>query len=620
MMSETDVRDTLEQCLAEDRLDPFALHFARFVARHSGAEGDGLLVLSAALVAQRNLQGDVCVHLGELSGDCLFPAPEGGADGGPLGPPLDEWLAALRAAPGTVGGPGDFRPLTLDGERLYLHRLWRDERLVADAILARLAEPLAAVQEAVDPEVEGVDWQTVAAVLAASRRFAVISGGPGTGKTTTVIRVLRLLLQQQASMRIALAAPTGKAAARMVESIRQRKQELSIDPALAACIPDAASTLHRLLGVRPGGHFRHDRDNPLPIDCLVIDEASMIDLGLMARVLDALPPEARLILLGDRDQLASVDAGNVLGDITGQGQRLRYTEATAAALESATGLPAGSLDAEPSAPPIADAIGLLRTSYRFSDAGGIGRLSRLVNTGQAGEVLRLCREETTAGGAVHWLETTRDGLLQEGLDRALEGYRHFLECDGIEAALAAFERFRVLCARQRGELGVETINRRIGAALVAVGLIEGGEAYRGQPVLITTNDYELQLFNGDTGLIWPDARGRLRAWFRQADDTLRDVAVASLPQHVTAWAMTVHKSQGSEFEQVLLVLPADSNSALLSRELLYTGITRARERVVLHGGEAALRAGCQRRVRRSSGLAAALGWPSDASHSRQAVP
>lgn len=609
-MSELMDKDVLELCLAEERIEPFALQFARFVRRHGGGGSDGLLSLSAALVAQRNLQGDVCVDLATMEGRPLFPDPHDPAlTPAPLGPSLSTWCNALRSESAVVGEPGDYRPLILDGHRLYLHRLWRDEQLVARSIRARLQDTTALVEAPVRSPAEGVDWQTLAAVLAASRRFAVISGGPGTGKTTTVIRVLGLLLQQHPHLRIALAAPTGKAAARMVESIRQRKAEQALDEDVARRIPDAASTLHRLLGVRPGGGFRHGQGNPLPVDCLVIDEASMIDLGLMARVLEALPDSARLILLGDRDQLASVDAGNVLGDITGQGQWLRYSPATADGLEQATGLPSGTLERDPAAPPIADAIGLLRTSFRFSGAGGIGRLAKLINTGDADGVVQLCREETALGGEVEWLETTEPGVHAGVLEQALKGYRHFLSCSDIDAALAGFERVRVLSAQQRSDLGVEALNRRIESALVAAGLIRGGDAYKGMPVLITANDHELQLFNGDTGLIWPDAGGRLRAWFRQADDSLRDVAVANLPEHVTAWAMTIHKAQGSEFDEVLLVLPADSHNPLLSRELVYTGVTRARRRVLLHAGEAALRAACRQRVRRDSGLAEALGWP-----------
>jgi len=609
-MSEPMERDTLDRCLAEERLHPFALQFARFVQRHGGDDPHGLLALSAALVAQRNLQGDVCVELAGLEGRSLFPDPQNPAlQPAPLGPSLSSWRDALGAASSVVGAPGEYCPLILDEHRLYLHRMWCDEKLVAQAIRARLSETGTLVAEAVRPSVDGVDWQTLAAVLAASRRFAVISGGPGTGKTTTVVRVLGLLLQQHPDLRIALAAPTGKAAARMVESIRQRKSEQALEAGIVERIPDTASTLHRLLGVRPGGGFRHGARNPLPLDCLVIDEASMIDLGLMARILEALPDSARLILLGDRDQLASVDAGNVLGDITGQGRRLRYSPATGRALEHAAGLAPDSLDTDPEAPAIADAIGLLLTSYRFSGEGGIGRLAGLINAGYADGVVQLCREETPRAGEVEWLETTEPAPHTALLERALQGYRHVLSCTDIDAALAGFERLRVLCAQQRSDLGVEALNQRIEAGLAAAGLIRGGDVYHGMPVLITTNDHELQLFNGDTGLIWRDAGGQLRAWFRQADDSLRDVAVVSLPDHVPAWAMTIHKSQGSEFDEVLLVLPADSQNPLLSRELLYTGVTRARRRVMVQAGEAALRKARCRKVRRDSGLARALGWP-----------
>ena len=329
----SDMSGLLRRLMESGGLPPLAYYFARFVARGCGADEDGLLARSAALVSLRNLQGDVCVDLGEYTGQPLFGDDCEASPELARAPALGEWLEVLAGA-SWVGRPGMNAPLILDRQRLYLGKYWQYEQTVAEALRTRL-ESVAALDTArlIDGlrrlfgEVQDgeTDWQKVAAAIAVSRRFAVISGGPGTGKTTTVVKVLALLLEQDPGLHIALAAPTGKAAARLTEAIRGGKGRVDAAPGVLERIPEEASTLHRLLGAGFGSGFRYNRDNPLVLDCLVVDEASMIDLPLMARLLEALPPRSRLILLGDRDQLASVEAGNVLGDITGHGQEIRYS-------------------------------------------------------------------------------------------------------------------------------------------------------------------------------------------------------------------------------------------------------------------------------------------------------
>ena len=398
-------------------LPPLCYYFARFVARGSGSDPDGVLAQSAALTSLRNLGGDVCVDLARFAGRPLFEVAAGAAILAPQAPALHVWISALSASP-WVGEPGGPEPLILDGTRLYLGKYWGFEQGVATALARRMTWV-----EGIDPQhlskgldrlfpapAPGtVDWQRVAAAITIGRRFAVVSGGPGTGKTTTVVKVLALLLDQDPALRIAMAAPTGKAAARLGEAVRRGKSTIDAPAAILAQIPEQATTIHRLLGLRRGQAPRHHAGNPLLLDCLVVDEASMIDLPLMARLLAALPAQTRLILLGDRDQLASVEAGNVLGDITGHGRELGMSPAQVAWLESIGALPAGQLQGDPAAPPAADCVGLLRHSYRFRAEGGIGGLARAVNAGDGGEALRLLRESDQPGMAEVAWQDTEDG-------------------------------------------------------------------------------------------------------------------------------------------------------------------------------------------------------------------
>jgi exodeoxyribonuclease V alpha subunit len=370
-------------------------------------------------------------------------------------------------------------------------------------------------------------------------------------------------------------------------------------------IPEEARTIHRLLGWGFDGGFRHNAENPLPLDCLVVDEASMIDLPLMARLLEALPERARLVLLGDRDQLASVEAGNVLGDITGHGREIRYTPEQVAFLERIGAAPEGRLPVGGQPPSAADAVGLLRVSYRFRADSGIGALSQAVNAGQGEAALGLL-----TGGRrddIAWLEAPPDALHPACVDWAVERYADYLRQAGVAEALRSFERARVLAALHRGPFGVDELNRRIAARLQAQGLIQGGEEYQGKPVMVTSNDYEVGLFNGDIGLLWRDPDRVLRAYFLLAEGQVRRVSVRQLPEHACAYALTVHKSQGSEFDEILLVLPSE-RSPVVTRELVYTGITRARHKVVIQGSRATFLEGCRGRVQRSSALAEKLGW------------
>ena len=603
------MRERLRRAVDGQRLRDLDFHFAACVCEVARCDAPELW-LAAALASRATADGHVCIALDELAGRPVLDDPA------LIAPALDPWRKALHAS-GAVGRGEGGTPLVLDGrDRLYLGRYWHFERILvrelmqrataADVDAARARAGLARLFPASDGE---DDPQRRAAAVALLRRLAVISGGPGTGKTTTVTRLLALLVEQSWPKvpRIALAAPTGKAAARLTESIKQAKQTLACDAQVRDAIPEEAGTVHRLLRAIPGETgFRHHAGNPLHLDVLVVDEASMVDVSLMARLLDALPPEARLVLLGDRDQLSSVEAGSVLGDVCNRGEEMHYSTDMAAQLAVLDErVPAMAVAVAEGVPAMADSLAVLTRSYRFGSDSGIGRLARAVNRGDAAAALEVCAD---AGDDTRWREIGKADVNAAVAAAAVAGYRACLETTDPQQALALFSRFRFLCALREGPFGVRQVNAVAEAALRRAGLLPASvRHYAGRPLLITRNDYALGLFNGDIGMVLPDpqAGGRLRAFFVMPDGQLRRVLLHRLPAHETVFAMTVHKSQGSEFAHCVVLLP-DVDAPVLSRELVYTGLTRAREGVELWGTRALFARAVQRRVERSSGLRDAL--------------
>jgi len=599
-------------------INPVSYFFADFIAEHSAVGPDSLLAYSAALVSENNANGDVCVELSQYLDRPLFSSDRIAPDDIPCGIEAGQWRQSLleSACVGTAGGE---TPLILDDDRLYLNRYWRYESGLAELITSRLQslpdfEPqnLARQLTSLFPDraqQQSLDTQELAVALAAIRRFVVISGGPGTGKTTTVIKILALLLSQQPTMRIKLAAPTGKAAARMMESIGARINDALIDPEIRDLIPRQASTIHRLLGYSKY-RFRHGANNPLALDCLVIDEASMLDLTLTYRLLDALPAHARVILLGDRDQLASIAAGNVLGDITGHGRVIGYSQTLRHALALILDLAEEEIPRADASGPISDSVALLTQSFRFSPDSEIGRLAILINAGDGNGAVALLEQASSGMSLQSPPESgnSKNAIASSALEWILESYRAVIKSESVAQALDVFEHSRVLCAIHSGPFGVDQINRMISDRLLPNRPFDSSDNYQGKPILITANDYEQDLFNGDTGLLWRDAGGTLRACFRGEEGGIRELPIYSLPEHGTAWAMTVHKSQGSEFESVLLVLPDDEDSIAVSRELLYTGVTRTRRNLLVHSTAKVIIRACEKITRRSSGLATKLGW------------
>ena len=597
-------------------------YFSRFITASTQQTESGLLALTAALVSERNICGDVCIDLNEYANKPLFRSLNAELSI-PLAPSVEDWISELKKQ-NWVGQAGETAPLILDGQQLYLGKYWHYEHTLAQSILKRcqlepdinktqlkksLSQlfPITNKHEVLTQSNTSRKWdgQKLAAAISCTQSFSVISGGPGTGKTTTVSKVLALLLEQCPTLKIALVAPTGKAAARLSESITKAKMKLEFAPDIVDKIPEQTMTIHRLLQYRQG-RFQFNANNQLFIDCLLLDEASMVDLPLMTKLIQAVPDNARIILLGDRDQLASVEAGKVLGDISGRSDIPQYSQQQLDILKELDVLPIEVNGQQTHVSPVSDSIATLTQSYRFNEQSGIGQLAKNVNAGNGNQAYTYALDPLYED--IEWNELDINAKPESSyLSWALEHYRDYLQYSDIHQAMDSFEKNRILAALQEGEYGVKSINQNIESFLHTRGLIESVQYYHGKPIMIIENDYEMGLFNGDTGLIWQVEGEGLFAFFLTEEGAYRRLPLRQLPAHVTAFAITVHKSQGSEFENVLLLLP-DSESSILTRELIYTGITRAKKHLTITANPDVFTLACQRRVERHSGLAARLGW------------
>lgn len=697
-----------ERWVSRGWLRDLDLALVRFLDRET-QNAPPLLLLGAALASHQLGRGHVCLDVAatlEAPDFALSLPPEGDDLNDP--PPLPshvlatltlpEWQAALDHPTLISDGPGN-TPLvvshSINTSKLYLRRYWQFEQTLHQEIANRLTikdgdnpcrSPIhwwsdisamgmgddshpgilsQALNILFEPTAT-VDWQKAACALAARSPFAIITGGPGTGKTTTVVRLLALLQTLQLAqathpLRIRLAAPTGKAAARLNESIAGQVKDLPLSgleslldeqsaasPSNAIDIPTEVTTIHRLLGARADTrHFRHNAANPLALDVLVVDEASMVDIEMMTALLSALPASAKLVLLGDKDQLASVEAGAVLGDLCRRADAAHYTPATAQWLAELTDHPLPEALIDPDGQPLDQAITMLRVSHRFTETSGIGQLAQAINQ-PLSEALRERDKHQAVHGVLnngyadlHHLVLKPDA---QNEDSALErlvitgsperflnagegrtnfkgepiapptGYQHYLNTlaserpdtslafeengDAYDAwakqVLSAYSRFQLLCALRKGPWGVEGLNLRIAKTLRREKLLFGNDHtlekgwFEGRPVLVTQNDYGLKLMNGDIGITMavPDPRTPGRALLRVAfptsdpENPIHWVLPSRLHAVETVFAMTVHKSQGSEFQHTALLLPQTPNP-ILTRELVYTGITRARDWLTL---------------------------------------
>lgn len=479
---------------------PLDEQLAALLQRLGGAVDDGALRQLAHYVSERTRNGVIAAPLAGLPG-----------------------FDATAVQGDAVGKPGDYKPLILTDSHAWLYRYWLYEERLAACIRERLKS---------------------------ANRFHIISGGPGTGKTTTVTQLLaEMLAQGTRPERILLAAPTGKAAMRMLESIRDTRHRLQLPDTIAAQLPTQASTLHRLLGYLPNAvGFRHHAQNPLAADAVIVDEASMIDISLMTHLFEAVPPQARLILLGDKDQLAAVETGSIFRDLC-------------------------------EAPALQAHRTLLERSYRFTEHDGVGQLAQAIRHADAPRLLEIL---TADGFPDASLDESGTGLDATWLHTVWAHYLEAVRNSDKDTVFQAFNALRILTPLRKGRLGVEGLNPW------ADGVMQRHLPhhpspkpwYVGRPVMVTQNDYRQQLFNGDIGIALPNANGELRVWFPGGEaGEYRAISPIRLPAHETAWAMTIHKSQGSEFTQVLLILPEAEDLPLLGRELLYTAVTRAKRSI-----------------------------------------
>ena len=606
----------------ESIFSSFDLQMGKFISSLV-SENRNDVKLAAALVSRQLRDGHVCVNLPEYAGKS-FTTGDDQIERVKF-PELSTWLQSLKFSD-CVGAPGDFKPMILDeAHRLYFHRYWQYEHDIAEFILRCIPvqiDPLTSpklIRERLQsyfPEMSlgKISWPSIAAAAALMRKFMVITGSPGTGKTTAITQIMAFLLDTKKNpLRIALCAPTGKAAARLEESVKKTKAILNCPADVIDCIPEEAMTIHRLLGsIKYSPYFHFNENNTLPYDLVVVDESSMVDLPLAAKLMTALAPDAQLILLGDKDQLASVETGAVLGSICFPDPINFFSKTFGQQLSEICGEKTEVSDALPG---VQDCIIELKQNYRFSEASGIGHLSRAVKEGDALHSLALINAETFSDICLSEISSTEDIilLLKEKVVKSYREYFQTVKSVSLRAGdvFDQFETFRVLCALRVGLWGSQRMNDLIERLLAESGLINlTSQYYEGRPIMVVQNDYRLKLFNGDVGIVLRDPadQEKLKVFFRDQKEGLRSIAPERLPPCETVWAMTVHKSQGSEFDKVVLIL-SDSDVPVLTRELLYTGITRARFYVDIWTSRDVFMKTIQKKILRQSGLTDAIKSP-----------
>lgn len=616
--AEENFLETLHLLQQQLRISPITRYFTGFLAERFG-EKRPIVLKAVALAMHKNMQGDVGVDLrSNPKSEHLFTdytSSRHDEDVDICGE--DDWASKISDSPVLSDGTSP-TPLVLDSGRLYIRKMWVYETQLADAI-KRKANQLQNIDAKTTAEIinrlfdlqpNTTDWQAVACVNSAISNFSVITGGPGTGKTYTVLRLLALLIELQQKSgngdipRIALAAPTGKAAARVTESISRDVEGLRTTDAVRLAIPQQAKTLHRLLGYKHNSpEFRHNQDNPLPYDVVVTDEASMIDLAMMNRLINAVRPDAKLILIGDKDQLASVEAGAVLGDIcAAPGDELnRFTGENINRLHHC-GLHTDTIAAAQNGSSLSNCITELRVSRRFRENTGIARLATAVNLQQADEVRTLLNDANYS---------ELKAVPHKNRNAEIRAYGEFLkvlqEKDlNPQQAFQHLEKKQILCAHRRGNLGTQQLNSVLEKYIrPAYGSYSRGEWFPGRVIMITENDYHNNLFNGDIGItLLNRKKDRLEVWFRTSSDSgtgFDSFTTAQLGGFESACAISVHKSQGSEYEEVIFVLP-EKSSPVLTKELCYTALTRARKRFTIIGDQHIIAETVKETISRSSGL------------------
>jgi len=535
--------------VADFQYNFFDHHLAEFMANRSGLSGESVSRFKALVqdLSAAQAAGHSCLDIDRNEAELL----------------LQSSLVSLS----------NNSPLILFADKLYLNRYYQYEHRLAGRIqeMSSISHHINDCEQLLDGyfNVDGhdkIDLQRLSAEVSLKRSFSIISGGPGTGKTSTVVKIIALFATIYGTgLKIALAAPTGKAAMRLRQSLENNRKNL-LNNEIQPCVPLETMTLHRLLGVkRYSPLFRHHRENPLDYDVVIVDEASMVDLAMMSKLMDALKPNARLILLGDKDQLASVESGSVLGDLI-------------------SCLPENTTT--------------LIQSYRFNTT--IEQLAQCINAGRVDSAWSLLKSDQNTN--VSLKSRTSLNFIGRRYEEYMERAVNFTTEGDFCELFDSFHTFQILCAVRKGEFGVEIINKKVERYLSGKGY-EGcmDKFYPGRPVMVTRNDYSLQLYNGDIGITLVDHDGRFKVWFERSDGSMVGLPPHRLPVCETVFAMSIHKSQGSEFDDVLVVLPTKENR-VLSRELVYTAVTRARHKVEIMAEREIFEISIRRRVQRNSGL------------------
>lgn len=586
----------IKKLIDDNQLDYSLWALARFT-RQVIPESTGFDLWLLVLVNLEISRGNACMKIDDIK--------EKSIQLGWQGVPNDQACRQRIQSSAVIGLNDSGKPLVFEFDKLYLNRFYAYECAIAQKLLllSKLEilpakNDIQCINELFAPGDE-IDYQKLAAIVTSRHRLTIISGGPGTGKTWTVSRMLAFLIRQNPALKIMLAAPTGKAAARLSQSVSQLPHPLSAVEDDLQELPAQAVTLHRLLGIHRFTHRpRYHKSNPLDCDVVVVDEASMIDQQLMAQLCNALPDHARLILLGDKDQLSSVEAGSVFADLCGGTTESCFNPPQVAWCRETWGF---NLPVQDQQFALADQVVVLQKSHRFDDRSAIGQLATWVKQGDSDNSMLLLTQSENDESLI-WRQVPDGHITHQLMQHALPAALTMQQADSLQQAFIEFHRYQILCAVWKGAAGVDSINEQLERAVKAASPIaEGSDFYAGKPLMMTSNAHQFDIHNGDIGMVWPDDNNELKVWFECGNNGYRQLSLSQCPQHKTAYAMTVHKSQGSEFEKVLLILPS-SDVAVSTRELFYTGITRASAAVEIWASEARLRATIDLKTQRVSGL------------------
>ncbi len=585
----------IKKNISDNNLDYSHYTLAQFISNSNNDATEFCLWLCVLVSVEIN-RGNVCLD--------ILSIPKLNKELSKLNYPAAKELKKKIEASPIVGKEGDQKPLILNSNMLYLNRYFYNEKKISERLLAmKESRELEIDTHTIDSLFDTskiINYQKLAAIISCKHKLSIISGGPGTGKTWTVSKILALLIQHQKNkLTIKLAAPTGKAAARLSESIQKLRSEMDLPAEIKNQIPDNAVTLHRLLKIHRFTHRPlYNKHNPLNCDLLVLDEASMIDQQMMSAICTALPVKSKLILLGDKDQLSSVEAGSVFADLCGGLQKTEFNQQQQLWLKQQFKF---ELPVHQSNYALTDHVVVLQKSHRFDEFSGIGLLAKSINQGDSNKTLQQLKS-LDLFSTIKWTQPAENELPTKLKQQAEKAYHPMMQAESITQAFIIFHQYQILSAVWNGSTGVDSINNQIETYLKTKNEIHSHtEFYKGKPLMMTSNVYQYDIHNGDIGIIWPDEQGQLKVWFELNSGKYRTLSLSQCPEYKTAYAMTIHKSQGSEFKHILLILPY-TEVAVTTRELFYTGITRAAESVEIWSSESIIKTAITRKTQRVSGL------------------